>query len=495
METRAAHQTIVGSIAPTEHRTVRSKVTMMSLLLAASGALGGCTSGPELAPGEEAQFGEASAAQSSPGPWVIPPGTYAIADPQWVDYEPAGPWDGGAHCYGSLTPGTQVLRQYLLDRFPAISSIGGYNCAPGVAFPDRMGIHGTGRAIDVMIPEVGGSADNDAGDPVGNFLLANQELIGVQYVIWDGWDWVSSHSPGDHDGPYTGSSNMHENHLHVELSPTSHVMHDTTNWFENAVVVPEELNCPVAAAGALIDDDNPCVVFLGNPDYWRHEQGVGYQGGGLYWTNAWDNDTPGNWALWNLSFAEAGSYLIEIYLDPAFAIASDVRYEVRHGSAQDVVYVDQSSGSGWVKLDTPGTFDFSAGEDQWIAVYDDQLGVAANQHLVVDALRLTRQGLPPPGDGGAGGAPATPSEGGNVALGGATSTWPSQGGGDVALGGAASTSPLTLPPSDGSSDGYAEASCAVAPPPTNSRGATAFYSVASLIAFGRLSRARRRRHD
>ena len=46
--------------------------------------------------------------------------------------------------------------------------------------------------MDVFIPVTGGQADNGKGDPVGNWLVANAERIGIQYIIWDHSDWQAS---------------------------------------------------------------------------------------------------------------------------------------------------------------------------------------------------------------------------------------------------------------------------------------------------------------
>jgi hypothetical protein len=447
---------------------------------------------------QEESLGTVTAAETVPGPWVIPDEVYTLADPQWVDYEGAGPWDDGIHCASAFKPGVAVIIAYLKQNFSGISSIGGLNCAPGVAYPDQMGMHGTGRAIDIMIPTEGGDADNGSGDPIANFLITNAELLGMQYLIWDQWKWSSARAPGEHDGPYTGSSNPHTNHLHVEFYTTQDIMHSTTNWFEDDAILPVETTCPVASAGAVIDDADPCVIFRGNPDYWRHEDGIGYQGGGLHWTNAWDSAVPGNWAKWPLSFDEAGSYSLEIYLDPAYAVASGVRYEVKHASGQDLVYIDQSSGNGWTSLGTPGTFDFSEGGEQWIAVYDDQLGVASDQHIAVDALRITREGEPPdasapdaspeaePADG------SPPEEGGNDSeAGDAPSAPPIQEGGSAYQDGGAADSSTPESSVGDSWDSGEEGGCEVRRLPADVRGA-ALGSLALLFALGCMRRIRHR---
>ncbi len=56
------------------------------------------------------------------------------------------------------------------------------------------------------------------------------------------------------------------------------------------------------------------------------------------------------------------------------------------------VTVDQTGADGWTEL---GTWTFAAGGDQWVALYDaDGVTVASDQHIVADAIRLTRLDLP-----------------------------------------------------------------------------------------------------
>lgn len=468
---------------------MRRSTAISALPIVAAVGFGGCSS-----PVDE-PVGETTSAVAHPGHWQIPASTVAKGDTQYVKYTPAGLWENGSNCYGSLTPGAAILRKYLLDHFAGISSILGYSCDQGTVHPENMGIHGTGRAIDVMIPLDGGDADNDLGDPIGNFLIENAQLIGIQYIIWDQVDWVGSHAAGDKVGAYTGTSNPHKNHLHIELSVET--SKNTTNWFENAVTPPEYPRCSIASTGAVIDDNEACITYFGSSAYWRKEQGVGY-GGGLHWTNAFDSDKPGNWARWNLTFAQAGSYLVEIYLEPAFAVATGVRYEVRHSGVVDTLVVNQSAGNGWVQLGTPSTYDFAAGSDQWIAVYDDKKGVADDQHIAVDALRLTPQGAPPvepdaggaagsEGEAGEAGAAGNPGPGGS---GGAAGTAGASGGSIASDAGTDDEDP-SKPPADGAAWDYgSDGGCALSHSSARSMGALALFAGIVVARFGR-----RRRND
>jgi hypothetical protein len=148
----------------------------------------------------------------------------------------------------------------------------------------------------------------------------------------------------------------------------------------------------VGPGGGTVSEESDCFQAFGPPEYWR-EEAAGH-GGHLYWTNAFSTDTPSNWAWWRLHLEEAGEYLVEYRDHATWGAWTDVNYAVRAGGADHDVVIDQS-GSGWQPL---GTWTFDAGGDQWVAVYDDGVGVPADQHVVADAIRLTRVG-PWCGDG------------------------------------------------------------------------------------------------
>jgi uncharacterized protein (TIGR03382 family) len=133
-----------------------------------------------------------------------------------VRYDDVPAWDGGAHCAGGITPGGRTLSTFLRGHFDGISTIGGYSCRPNTANTSKMSVHGSGRALDIMIPLDGGDADNGVGDPIANWLIANSSVIGVQYLVWDRTQWSGSRS-SDRVRPYTGP-NPHIDHIHVEIT-------------------------------------------------------------------------------------------------------------------------------------------------------------------------------------------------------------------------------------------------------------------------------------
>lgn len=150
-----------------------------------------------------------------PGRWRVPHEAAASGGGA-VQHDPAPPWDGGARCAGSFTPGARELGDRLSAAFPQIARVYGYECRPNTARPGETSQHGTGRAIDLAIPTRAGDASNELGDPVANWLVANSQAIGVQLIIWDRTVWVGSLT-GTRDLPYAGPD-PHVDHIHVELN-------------------------------------------------------------------------------------------------------------------------------------------------------------------------------------------------------------------------------------------------------------------------------------
>jgi hypothetical protein len=336
------------------------------------------------------QIGRARAASLAvPGPWIIPDDVGAAGDGQYVDFTGAGPWIGEEGCGGGLLEGSAVLREYIADYFPQAWSIGGYACRPIVGDPDSMSVHATGRALDVMIYPVGypdgTAADNEMGDPIANWLIVNAERIGIQQIIWDRWLWRAEDPAGQKDRAYTGE-HPHNDHIHLELSVEAADL--GTAFFHEEQAPPALPSCGrVPAEGAVIDDVDRCADFFGPPEYWRSVDGSG-EGGGLLWTDSFQAADPSNWAAWSLDFAAAGRYRVEYRAVQGYALAPRVRYEIEHAGTTDEIWVDQGAvPDGWVSL---GEFDFAGGGYQHVALFDNtDQPVAADQHIVFDALRLT----------------------------------------------------------------------------------------------------------
>ena len=338
---------------------------------------------------------------SQPGPWSIPADVLAAGDLQHVEYTGAGPWLGEKSCAGGPTPGAVTLRDYLESYFPQIEFVGGYSCRASTGDMSQASVHASGRALDLMLPLAGGDADNDLGDPIGNWLIENAESVGIQYIIWDRYTWDGSQVAGSKDGPYRGP-NPHVDHLHIELSVAAAA--EETDFFRNPPGPPDTPACGfVAAAGAVIDDVDACVQVFGPADFWRVEEGRGY-GDRLLWTNAFTADAPSNWARWQLTFEAAGRYDLQVYIEPEFGLHEKARYEVLHGGELSTVYVNLRDADRWQSL---GEFDFDTGGEQHLALFDDSADeIPEGQRIVVDALRV---------------APAAADVSGGCAAGGSTS--------------------------------------------------------------------------
>jgi len=153
------------------------------------------------------------------GKWIPPSDVLAASQAMGrIKYDDSGPWTGRGGCKEKqMMQGTRALKEFLLKKFPdSIRSIGGYSCRQNTANKAKISVHGTGRALDIMIPTIGGDADNGKGDPVANYLVKHAKEIGMQYLIWDRYKWSGSRSSnkfGDYGGP-----NPHVDHLHVELN-------------------------------------------------------------------------------------------------------------------------------------------------------------------------------------------------------------------------------------------------------------------------------------
>lgn len=330
------------------------------------------------------------------GRWIIPADVSTIGDSQDVNYTGAGPWNGTSSCQGGMTDGALQLKQFLQSSFPQVSQIGGYACRAIVGNPSRMSVHSTGRALDIHIPLSGGSADNEAGDPIGNWLIANAESIGIQYVIWDRTQWTAERSPGTKGRKYNGQ-HPHHDHLHIELSVQGGQA--MTDWFSGPKTPPSIPACDsIPAGGTTLDNNSPCLRLAGAAQYWRSEQGAG-EGGDLIWTNAFQSSAPSNWAQWTLQLEDAGRFEVEVFIDPAFGQFSEAKYRIAHGTSSTTTLVDQGQANGWTKL---GVFDFNAGANQTISVYDNASFSPSNaKRVVVDAIRLRPSseapGVPDPG--------------------------------------------------------------------------------------------------
>lgn len=222
--------------------------------------------------GEDSES-SSSAVGSTAGRYVPPDEVKEVGAQVRLTYENAPKWTGTAACSKALTKGAKKLGVFLQDKYAQISSVGGYACRKNTADGTRMSVHGTGRALDIMLPTKGGAADNASGDPIANWLIVNAQKIGVQLIIWDHSIWRAN---GTNDGVYGGPV-PHIDHLHVELTTLAST--EGTPWFddpESAVEVGEDTG-EVDTEDAGVDtsdgeedpwgtDDEDAGIDPGSPD-------------------------------------------------------------------------------------------------------------------------------------------------------------------------------------------------------------------------------------
>jgi uncharacterized protein (TIGR03382 family) len=161
-----------------------------------------------------------------PGRWTLPASVAAVGAETHITYDDAGPWSR-KNCAKEQKAGTRAVGEFLLEKFPAIQEAQGFNCRPNTANTSRLSVHGTGRALDLIIPRVGGKANNVKGDPIANYCVEHATEIGIQMIIWDQTVWRAN---GKNDSKY-GGPNPHTDHLHVELTEEAAAM--KTAFFVN----------------------------------------------------------------------------------------------------------------------------------------------------------------------------------------------------------------------------------------------------------------------
>lgn len=371
--------------ASTRQKNLMKRVAGLAVVVALSGCVVdvGPEGGDPTRDGHDHDFadlvrgqGVVEQAERVSGSWSPAASVVANADTQTVQYDGAPAWDGGANCADGMTPGARVLRDALIAAYPQVDSVGGFNCRV-IAGTNSMSLHGTGRALDIMLSTISGDADNGAGDPIAAWLMQHAELLGLQLIIWDHTIWSTSRSPGSRVRAYSGE-NPHVDHLHVEINEQAAAK--DLPWYDAPVAGDVvDAPCPALPAGGGVVDDGPCQRRFGPAQYWRSEESG--EGGQLFWTNAWVNDAPSNWAQTTIKVAVEGDYDVDALFDPEFAAFAAVRYVVDGR----VVVVDQSVNADSAAL---GAVHISAAGI--VVVVEDNYGaVDANaKAIVVDGFRV-----------------------------------------------------------------------------------------------------------
>ena len=137
-------------------------------------------------------------------------------------------------------------------------------------------------------------------------------------------------------------------------------------------------------AGGDIDDTHPCFSAGGPESTLRHVDD-------LIWTRATSSSYIGNFAVWQLVFAEAGHYRVEVHTSASYADSHRAKYKVRAAGELHSIVVDQAV-DGWQSL---GELAFNAGDDQFVEL-DDNTGETNGERLVFDRVRVTRLDRVPP---------------------------------------------------------------------------------------------------
>jgi len=143
----------------------------------------------------------------------------------------------------------------------------------------------------------------------------------------------------------------------------------------------------IAAAGGVVDDGSACFVGGGPVASLRRVSNAGMNNS-LVWTHTTASASEFNFATWNLAFAEAGRYQVEVYTAAPYAQSRKARYVVHAGTTDHPVVIDQTATNGYQSL---GTFDFAKGAAQFVHVGDNTgEPLSAQVQLAFDAVRLTR---------------------------------------------------------------------------------------------------------
>jgi len=123
-------------------------------------------------------------------------------------YADAPPWNGGRSCSGGLKPGARARGDQIRAKF-GIAKVEGYACRPNTANKSQLSMHGTGRALDIMVTST-------KGEKVADFIVQNANALGFQLVIWNRTLWKVTPGGGS-SREYTGP-NPHTDHIHAELT-------------------------------------------------------------------------------------------------------------------------------------------------------------------------------------------------------------------------------------------------------------------------------------
>ena len=124
--------------------------------------------------------------------------------------EPSGPINlNGSIGLSGLEPKTRHIVNVVAGRW-------GLTTFYGVR-PDALPDHPSGHAVDIMIPRWSTSAGNAQGWAIAEYLRANANSLGVQYVIFDQkiWNRARDREGWRRMGDRGGATANHRDHVHV----------------------------------------------------------------------------------------------------------------------------------------------------------------------------------------------------------------------------------------------------------------------------------------
>ncbi|RMB57884.1 M23 family metallopeptidase [Tessaracoccus antarcticus] len=137
-----------------------------------------------------------------------------------------------------LTADAARVMRCVAAGWPQIRTIGGLR-------PGDPRDHGTGRAVDVMIPHWSTPAGAATGQEIAEWARTNATRLGVTYVIWQRriWSvartnqgWRNCSEGSCYDGP--NPSSAHLNHVHISVNGTTNATALSNNGGDGAVVLP-----------------------------------------------------------------------------------------------------------------------------------------------------------------------------------------------------------------------------------------------------------------
>jgi MYXO-CTERM domain-containing protein len=143
--------------------------------------------------------------------------------------------------------------------------------------------------------------------------------------------------------------------------------------------------CAIIEDEAVLDESGACFSIGGNPMYMREVES-GWDDS-MLWTHTIDADSDANYGEWELYFAEAGRYGVEVYLPDEHSQSTRAGYLLTHAGGETEIEIDQSQDKGWISL---GVFDFAAGS-QSLHLGDNTGEPGADEvELAFDAVRVRR---------------------------------------------------------------------------------------------------------